>query len=111
MSPTTATHRPRKKKEAQPATSRPFVAHHLAPRHEVMSEEESRKTLELLDTSPERMPKILLSDPGLLADPQFVAQRDAGENLVGRLVRIHRPSQTAGTAVAYRVIVASTGGS
>ncbi len=109
MSPTPA-RRPRKKKEEKPP-ARPFVAHHLAPRHEVLGEEESRKMLEVLDTSPERMPKILVSDPGLQADPKFVAQRDAGENLVGRLVRIHRPSQTAGTAVAYRVIVAPTGSS
>jgi len=110
MSPPAA-RRARTKKDAKAATPRPFVAHHLAPRHEVLSEEESRKMLELLDTSPERMPKILVSDPGLQADPTFLAQRDAGDVLVGRLVRIHRPSQTAGTAVAYRVIVASTGGS
>jgi DNA-directed RNA polymerase subunit H (RpoH/RPB5) len=110
MSPPTA-RRARKTKDQKPATARPFVAHHLAPLHEVLSEEETRRLLEQLDTSPERLPKILLSDPGLLADPKFVAQRDAGEALVGRLVRILRPSQTAGTAVAYRVIVASTGGS
>jgi DNA-directed RNA polymerase subunit H len=109
MSPA-APRRARKKKDDKPST-RPFVAHHLAPRHEVMGEEESRKMLEVLDTSPERMPKILVTDPGLQTDPKFTAERDAGTNLVGRLVRIHRPSQTAGIAVAYRVIVASTGGS
>ncbi len=110
MSPT-ASRRTRKKKDDKPATPRPFVAHHLAPQHEVLSEEESRKLLDQLETSPERMPKILVSDPGLQADPKFVAQRDAGDVLIGRLVRIRRPSQTAGIAVAYRVIVPSTGGS
>jgi DNA-directed RNA polymerase subunit H (RpoH/RPB5) len=110
MTPSAA-RRTKTKKDAKPATVRPFVAHHLAPPHEVLSEEESRKLLEELETLAERMPKILVSDPGLRSDPKFTAQRDAGENLVGRVVRIRRPSQTAGTAISYRVIVASTGGS
>jgi DNA-directed RNA polymerase subunit H (RpoH/RPB5) len=101
----------RKKKDEKAPSTRPFVVHHLAPPHEVLSEDESRKVLEQLDTSTERLPKILVSDPGLQTDPKFVAMRDAGEPLVGRLVRISRPSQTAGLAVAYRVIVASVGGS
>ncbi len=90
---------------------RPFVAHHLLPRHEVLSEEETRRVLETLETVAERLPKILGSDPGLQTDPKFVAGRDAGENFQGRLVRIHRPSATAGEAIAYRLIVPSLGGS
>ncbi len=109
MTPSTA--RRAKKTEAKTATPRPFVAHHLAPPHEVLSEDESRRVLESLATTSERLPKILVSDPGLQTDPKFVPMRDAGENLVGRLVRIHRPSQTAGQAIAYRVIVASLGSS
>lgn len=110
MSPSPA-RRTRKKKDEKPAPTRPFVVHHLAPPHEVLSEDETRKVLDLLNTSIERLPKILVSDPGLQTDPKFVTMRDAGEPLVGRLVRISRPSQTAGLAVAYRVIVASVGGS
>ena len=110
MSPTTA-RRTRKKKDDKPVSTRPFVVHHLAPPHEVLSEEETRKVLEQLNTSVERLPKILVSDPGLQTDPKFTAMRDAGDPLVGRLVRIRRPSQTAGLAIAYRVIVASVGGS
>jgi DNA-directed RNA polymerase subunit H (RpoH/RPB5) len=90
---------------------RPFVAHRLAPPHEILSEEETRRVLEELDTVPERLPKILSSDPGLQTDPKFAAARDAGESFTGRLVRIRRPSATAGEAIAYRLVVASTGGS
>ncbi len=105
----------RSKKRAASATppkpARPFVAHHLLPRHEILSEEETRQVLESLETSAERLPKILVGDPGLQTDPKFVTGRDAGENFLGRLVRIHRPSATAGEAVAYRLIVPSIGGS
>jgi DNA-directed RNA polymerase subunit H (RpoH/RPB5) len=92
------------------AAPRPFVAHHLAPPHEVLSEAESKRVLEQLETSPERLPRILVTDPGLRTDPKYQALKDSGENLVGRLVRIRRPSATAGEAIAYRVIVASVGG-
>jgi DNA-directed RNA polymerase subunit H (RpoH/RPB5) len=89
---------------------RPFVAHHLAPPHEILSEEESKKVLERLGTAPERLPKILVADPGLKTDPKYEAMRDSGSNLVGLLVRVRRPSATAGEAVAYRLIVPSVGG-
>ena len=95
--------------EAAP-TKRPFVAHHLSPPHEVLSEEETKRVLAELRTPPERLPKILVQDPGLQTDPKFVAARDSGENLVGRIVRIRRPSATAGEAIAYRLIVPSIGG-
>jgi DNA-directed RNA polymerase subunit H len=109
MSPTAA-RRSKKKKSAVPSTTpRPFVAHHLAPRHEVLSEEESKRVLAELNTAPERLPRILIGDPGLQTDSTFVARRDAGELLVGRLVRIHRPSATAGEAIAYRLIVPTVG--
>ncbi len=110
MTPTTSRRKSRTRKDEKTAPARPFVAHLLAPAHEVLSEEESRRILEGLSTAPDRMPKIFVSDPGLQADPKFVALRDAGEPLVGRLVRIRRPSQTAGTATAYRVLIAPVGG-
>ncbi len=89
--------------------TRPFVAHHLAPPHEILTEEESRKVLAELKTSPERLPKIFVADPGLKTDPKYTALKESGERLVGRLVRIRRPSATAGEAIAYRVIVAPAG--
>ena len=105
--------RPSRKKApsaAPPPPKRPFVAHHLSPPHEILSEEESRKVLEELSTPPERLPKILAADPGLKTDPRYEALRESGERLVGRLVRIRRPSATAGVAVAYRLIVPALGG-
>ena len=95
---------------AAPPAPRPFVAHHLAPPHEILSEEETRHVLEQLGASPERLPKILVSDPGLKTDPKYESLRERGEPLVGRLVRVRRPSATAGQAVAYRLIVPSVGG-
>ena len=111
MSPPTPRRSRRRAATAAPATpKRPFVAHHLAPPHEVLGEEESRTILGRLGTPAERLPQIFLSDPGLQTDPKFTALRDSGENLVGRLVRVRRPSPTAGEAIAYRVIVATGGG-
>ena len=110
MTPSTA--RRSRARSAPPKTTapRPFVAHHLAPPHEILTEEETRKVLEGLGASPERLPKILVSDPGLKTDPKYEGLRERGENLVGRLVRVHRPSATAGEAVAYRLIVPFLGG-
>jgi len=93
-----------------PTPPRPFVAHHLAPPHEILSEEESKKVLEQLGAAPERLPKIMIADPGLKTDPKYEALRESGENLAGRLVRVRRPSATAGLAIAYRLIVPSVGG-
>jgi DNA-directed RNA polymerase subunit H (RpoH/RPB5) len=103
--------RSRKGAAAKPtAPVRPFVAHHLSPPHEILSEEESRKVLEELRLTIERVPKIFVADPGLKTDPKYESLKDSGERLPGRLVRIRRPSATAGEAIAYRVIVAAAGG-
>ena len=88
---------------------RPFTAHHLVPPHELLTEEEGTKVLAELGTSLERLPKILVADPGLKTDPKYVAAREAREPLSGRLVRVRRPSATAGEAVAYRVLVDHVG--
>jgi|HubBroStandDraft_1064217.scaffolds.fasta_scaffold00365_19 DNA-directed RNA polymerase subunit H len=112
MTPTPARRSKSKKAAAAaPKPVRPFVAHHLLPRHEILTEDETKQVLDRLETVAERLPKILVSDPGLQTDPKFVAGRDAGENFTGRLVRIHRPSATAGEAIAYRLISVSIGGS
>ncbi len=94
--------------DAPKAPPRPFVAHHLAPPHEILTEAESAKVLGELVTPVERLPKILVSDPGLQTDPKYAALKESGERLVGRLVRIRRPSATAGEAFAYRVIIPPT---
>jgi DNA-directed RNA polymerase subunit H len=103
--------RPRasRRKAAEPAPERPFVAHLLVPPHELLSDEESRSVLQKIGVPAERIPKILVADPGLKTDPHFRAAREAREMLAGRLVRIRRPSPTAGEAIAYRMIVQSLG--
>lgn len=114
MTPARTPARTRSKKAAKaatpPAEARPFVAHHMVPRHEVLSEAETLKVLQELKTPPERLPKIFANDPGLKTDLAYVKARDARENLAGRLVRVRRPSETAGEAVAYRLIVPASGG-
>ena len=111
MSPTASRRAKKAATPAKPAApARPFVAHHLAPPHEILSEEESRKVLEQLKTTVERLPKIFVADPGLKTDPKYIALKESGERLLGRLVRIRRPSATAGEAIAYRVIIASASG-
>ena len=110
MSPTRSrSKKSAKKAEPPPAPPRPFIAHHLVPAHELLSEADGASALRELGTSIERLPKILVSDPGLRTDPKFVAAKEAGEPLQGRLVRVRRPSQTAGEAVAYRVLVSALG--
>jgi DNA-directed RNA polymerase subunit H (RpoH/RPB5) len=97
--------RPSSRAAAPPAPPRAFVAHHLAPPHEILSEAETAAVVKEIATPVERLPRILVSDPGLQTDPKYAALKEAGERLAGRLVRIRRPSATAGEAVAYRVII------
>jgi DNA-directed RNA polymerase subunit H (RpoH/RPB5) len=89
---------------------RPFLANALTPPHELLSVAETDETLKALGTSIDRLPKILVTDPGLKTDKLYVAAREAREPLVGRLVRVRRPSQTAGEAIAYRVLIQSSAG-
>jgi|GEM_PF-406238 DNA-directed RNA polymerase subunit H len=100
---------PPKEASASPTVAAPpRPRHRLVPVHELLSREESERTLKELRISSDRLPKILLQDPGLETDPTFLRAREAKEDLVGRLVRIRRPSPTAGEAVAYRVIIAQS---
>ncbi len=88
---------------------RPFTAHLLMPPHELLSEEETARLVSEIGVPLERLPKILLNDPGLKTDAKYVAAREAREPIVGRLVRIRRPSATAGEAIAYRVLASDAG--
>jgi len=113
MSPTrasTAKSRSKSKASQVPATpARPFIANQLVPPHELLSEAESAETLRTLATLTERLPKILVTDPGLKTDPKYLAAREAHEPMAGRLVRIRRPSATAGESIAYRVLTDHAG--
>jgi DNA-directed RNA polymerase subunit H len=112
MTPAKSSARKRPKKGAPPVAApppRPFVAHHLVPPHTLLTEAEGQQVLADLQTLVERLPKVLVTDPGLRTDPNFQKARDAQENLSNRLVRVARPSSTAGTAIAYRVVVQNLG--
>ncbi|MGI0055640.1 MAG: DNA-directed RNA polymerase subunit RpoH/Rpb5 C-terminal domain-containing protein [Thermoplasmata archaeon] len=111
MTPTPRSRSAKRSKKAAVEPKRPFVAHHLVPPHELLSEEEGQRVLAQLKTPAERLPKILLQDPGLNTDPGFVRAKESGEKLVGRVVRIRRPSETAGLSIAYRVLIPSSGSS
>jgi DNA-directed RNA polymerase subunit H (RpoH/RPB5) len=96
---------------APPVPPRPFRPNSLVPPHEVLSVAETEETLKALGVVTDRLPKILTTDPGLKTDPKYVSARAAREPMGGRLVRIRRPSATAGEAVAYRVLISTTGAS
>ena len=89
--------------------ARPFRPNSLVPPHELLSESEAAEALKLLATSIERLPKILTTDPGLRIDPKYLAAREAHEPLAGRIVRVRRPSATAGESIAYRVLTDHAG--
>ena len=104
------TRAPRKSAKAAKAPSRrEFQTHHLIPPHELLGEDEARQVLADLATPLERLPKILATDPGLTTNPEVRAARESGEPLAGRLIRIRRPSPTAGEAITYRVVIANLG--
>jgi DNA-directed RNA polymerase subunit H len=84
----------------------PMPRHQLVPPHELLTKEEGEAVLARFSTPIERLPKIAQDDPGLMTDPKYREARDAKENMVGRIVRIHRHSPTAGEAEVYRVIIA-----
>ncbi len=118
MSPSKSSARPPKRSKgaakgaagetAPEAPKLPPVQHALVPTHEVLSAEETQKMLHKLETAPERLPKILYDDPGLQTDPAYRTVAESAEgarSLVGRLVRVRRPSPTAGEAAVYRVVV------
>lgn len=71
------------------------VQHELVPDHEVLSEAEAHSVLQQYDIEPEQLPKIFASDPAARA-----ARARPGD-----VIRVVRDSPTAGTAVAYRLVV------
>src|ERR1700686_430853 len=111
MSPSRAPARGKSKKAKAnaipPPPPRRFNPHHLVPPHQLLGD--AQAPLKALASSVERLPKILVTDPGLKTDPKFVSAREAREPLNGRIVRVRRPSSPAGLAVAYRVLIQNLG--
>lgn len=69
--------------------------HHLVPKHDVLSPEEKRAVVKKYRTAMKHFPLMLASDP---------VARYYGL-LPGAMVRITRPSPTAGEYTLYRVVV------
>jgi len=74
-----------------------ILKHKLVPTHIIISEEEKKKLLEKLKTTPDQLPKILTTDPAVIS----IGAKP------GQIVKIIRKSPTAGEAVAYRIVVGS----
>ena len=69
----------------------------LVPKHVLLEDSEINGKLKPLNIIREQLPKILLKDPALKALDQ--------EAKPGDVVEIHRVSDSAGSNLAYRVVV------
>jgi DNA-directed RNA polymerase subunit H len=69
----------------------------LVPKHVLLKDSEIEGILEPLNIIKEQLPKILLKDPALKALDQ--------EAKPGDVVEVHRVSESAGSNLAYRVVV------
>lgn len=69
--------------------------HELVPEHKILSEKEAKELLERYHIKPEQLPKILARDP---------CARIIGAE-PGQIIKIIRPSPTAGVSEAYRLVV------
>ncbi|MHC1635869.1 MAG: DNA-directed RNA polymerase subunit H [Candidatus Methanospirareceae archaeon] len=72
-----------------------ILEHELVPKHEIMSEEEVKKLLDLYKINKEQLPKIKSSDPVI---------KEIGAR-VGDVVKITRRSRTAGKFLFYRYVI------
>lgn len=69
--------------------------HELVPKHELLGEDDAQHVLEQYDVTKDQLPQIKRNDvmaKHLDAEP-------------GDIIKITRESQTAGTAVYYRIVV------
>jgi DNA-directed RNA polymerase subunit H len=85
---------PSKKKEAPVVEEDTFQPskHNLVPKHELLSQGEVEELFVSYKVSPQNLPVILANDAAL-----------KGMNTkMGDIIRVTRPSPTAGTAVFYR---------
>ena len=69
----------------------------IVPKHILLDDSEVEGKLVPLNISREQLPRILLKDPALKALEQ--------EAKPGDVVEIHRVSESAGSNLAYRVVV------
>ncbi|PKK85876.1 MAG: DNA-directed RNA polymerase subunit H [Thermoplasmata archaeon HGW-Thermoplasmata-1] len=75
------------------------LKHNVVPYHEVLSDADAGKVLEVYGIKPDQLPKILDTDP--------VARAIGAKP--GQVIRVIRQSRTAGEAVAYRLVISASG--
>ena len=76
------------------------LKHVLVPEHHLLSEEEADAVLQRKGMTPDQLPKIRKSDPGIK-----VLESIHGPIDEGRVVKIVRKSETAEEFVAYRLVI------
>ena len=69
--------------------------HSLVPKHSILSDKEKEMVLATYHVTLKDLPKILITDP-------LIAKLHAK---ISDLIKIERPSRTAGTSVYYRVVL------
>ncbi len=69
-------------------------AHDFVPTHEVLSDAEAEKVLQKFNTTREKLPKILITDP----------QAKALDAKIGQIIKIHREDMS-NEIPYYRVVV------
>jgi DNA-directed RNA polymerase subunit H (RpoH/RPB5) len=72
-----------------------ITEHEYVPKHEILSEEETKKLLDKLQVPASALPNILSSDP---------VSRVIGAE-TGDILKITRKSETAGETITYRLVV------
>jgi DNA-directed RNA polymerase I, II, and III subunit RPABC1 len=72
-----------------------ITEHELVPKHEKLSEQEKKELLERLSIKEINLPKLLKTD----AVSRFYGYHKAD------VIKITRPSETAGTYVSYRIVI------
>jgi len=72
-----------------------ITKHKLVPKHSKLSESEKEKVLEAYGITIKQLPKISKEDPAIKS---FDVKN-------GDIIKIERPSKTAGTAIYYRVVI------
>lgn len=74
--------------------------HEYVPEHYLVDKKEEEEILKKLNVTKDQLPRIKKTDAAILALETIV-----GEIEPGRIIKIVRRSRTAGTFVAYRVVV------
>ena len=72
-----------------------ITKHELVPKHVILSEEEKKAVLEKYKVDETQLPKILNTDPVVIA----IGAKP------GQLLKIIRKSPTAKESIAYRIVV------